>query len=383
MNLPKKILKSCFLPLSWLNKLIKKEPDRVFFYSNLGFRDNVRALYDYMIENGLNRRLEITVATDEFESFKKNAPPNVKFVGLKKGIFAFLKSKYCFYSFGKYPIKPAKEQCVVNLWHGMPLKAIGRLEKENENEDQNFFTKVIATSPFFADVMCRAFGASKEQALITPQPRCDEFSKETPKPKFLADYDKVIIWMPTFMSSKRLGVCDGDYREINPFDKEFLKKLSPILKQNNMLLIIKPHPMDDEKSPDERIENIIFLGEKELGDKNLNLYRLLKFSSALITDFSSIYFDYLYFDRPIAFACPDADEYREKRGFVVDDISALMPGYHINSSSEFLAFLQNVSSGQDVFKKKRAECRKLCGTYDGISGCELVLKTIGLLKSED
>lgn len=383
MNKLKKILKSLFVPLSSLNNAIKKQPDRVFFYSNLGFRDNVKALYDYMIENGLNESFKITVATDEYKTFKENAPKNVKFVGLKSGIFSFLKAKYCFYSFGKYPIKPASEQCVVNLWHGMPLKAIGRLEKGSENEDQNFFTKVIATSPFFADIMCKAFGADKEQALITPQPRCDEFLKDTPKPDFLKNYDNVIIWMPTFMSSQKLGRVDGDFGKVNPFDKDFLKSLGQTLKQNNMLLIIKPHPMDDEKSVDEEIENVIFLGEKELNEKNLNLYRLLKFSSALVTDFSSIYFDYLYFNRPIAFACPDAESYRENRGFVVDDISELMPGYHINSSSEFLAFLQNVSKGEDAYEKDRTECRKLCSSYDGISGCELVLKTIGLLKSED
>lgn len=383
MNSLKKILKSCFVPISSLNNIVKKQPDRVFFYSNLGFRDNVKAVYDYLIENELNEKFKITVATDEYKNFKNNAPKNVEFVGLKRGIFSFLKSKYCFYSFGKYPIKPAKEQCVVNLWHGMPLKAIGRLEKGSENEEQNFFTKVIATSPFFADIMVKAFGADKSQALITPQPRCDEFLKDSPKPEFLEGYDKVVIWMPTFMSSKRLGKCDGEFGKINPFDKGFLKSLSQTLKQNKMLLIIKPHPMDDEKSIDEKIENVIFLGEKELCDKNLNPYRLLKFSSALITDFSSIYFDYLYFNRPIAFACPNAEDYKEKRGFVVDDITELMPGYHINSLKEFSAFLQNVSKGEDAFKEKREECRKLCSLYDGISGCELILKNIGLLKSED
>ena len=383
MNKLKKILKSLFVPLSSLNNAIKKQPDRVFFYSNLGFRDNVKAVYDYMIENGLNESFKITVATDECKTFKENAPQNVKFVGLKRGIFTFLKTKYCFYSFGKYPIKPAKEQCVVNLWHGMPLKAIGRLEKGSENEDQNFFTKVIATSPFFADIMCRAFGAGKEQALITPQPRCDEFLKDTPKPEFLSDYDKVVLWLPTFMSSSRLNRTDGYYEEVAPFDVYFLEKLCPVLEEKNILLIIKPHPMDDAVLTRRPFKNILLVTDKELSEKNISIYALLKHSDALITDFSSIYFDYLYFNRPIAFACPDAESYRENRGFVVDDISELMPGYHINSSNDFLAFLQSVSDGQDVYEKQRTECRKLCSSYDGISGCELVLKTIGLLKSED
>ena len=383
MNIKKRILKSLFVPLSSLNNVIRKQPDRVFFYSNLGFRDNVRALYDYMIENSLNKSFKITVATDEFESFKENAPENVDFVGLKRGIFTFLKSKYCFYSFGKYPIKPAKEQCVVNLWHGMPLKAIGRLEKGSENEDQNFFTKIIATSPFFADIMTRAFGADRSQALITPQPRCDEFLKQTEKPDFLEGYDKIVIWMPTFMSSQRLGRVDGDFGKIDPFDVDFLNSISATLKQNNMLLIIKPHPMDDKKILDEQIENIIFLGENELNEKNLNLYRLLTFSSALITDYSSIYFDYLLLDRPIAFAFKSAEDYKEKRGFAVDDISRLMPGYHIEKTADFTAFLNGVSNSEDEYSEKRKECRSLCNSYENISGCKRILQQTGLIKSEE
>lgn len=380
MKAIKKILKSCFVPISFLNKLVKKEKDRVFFYSNLGFRDNVRALYDYMIENSLNGELKITVATDDFKAFKENAPENVRFVGLKRGIFSFLKAKYCFYSFGKYPIKPAQNQCVVNLWHGMPLKGIGKLEKGGSREDQNFFTKIIATSPFFADIMCRAFGADSAQVLLTVQPRCDEFLKQTKKPEFLNGYDKVILWLPTFMSSKRLGRSDGGYTEISPFDPELLQRLEPEFRDKNILLVIKPHPMDDVDPKIKGIKNILILKDSEM---NISLHRLLKYSDALVTDFSSIYFDYMLLDRPIAFACPDPEQYRKNRGFVVDDIAELMPGYHINNVSDFLKFISDIAKGKDSFCEKRRECNRLCNSFDGISGCELILKEIGLLKSEE
>ncbi len=378
----KKILKSCFVPLSLLNKLIAKKANRVFFYSNLGFRDNVRALYDYMIENGLNRDFKMIVATDEFKSFVDSAPENVKFVGLKSGIFSFLRSKYCFYSFGKYPIKPAKEQCVVNLWHGMPLKAIGRLEKGCESEDQNFFTYVIATSSFFADIMLRAFGAGENQALITPQPRCDDFLKITQAPEFLKDHQKVILWLPTFMSSKRLNKTDGCYEEINPFDESFLNKLCPVLDKENILLFIKPHPMDDTPLPNRVFKNIRFADESELRSKSVTLHELLKHSDALITDFSSIYFDYLLLDKPIAFAGPDSEQYGKNRGYAFDNIEKLMPGPHIKTAEEFSAFLASASKGEDPNHEKRRQCNEICNQYKNISGCKLILEKIGL-KSEE
>lgn len=382
MKTLKKILKSCFAPLSLLNKLIPKASNRVFFYSNLGFRDNVRALYDYMIENGFNRKFKITVATNEFKSFIDSAPENVKFVGLKRGIFSFLGSKYCFYSFGKYPIKPAKEQCVVNLWHGMPLKGIGRLEKGCEEEDQNFFTYVIATSPFFADVMCKAFGAGENQALITPQPRCDVFLKEIACPEFFSGFKKVVLWLPTFMSSKRLNKTDGCYEEINPFDEAFLEKLCGVLQKENILLFIKPHPMDDTPLPSRAYKNIRFASESELCSKSVTLHQLLKHSDALITDFSSIYFDYLLLNKPIAFAGPDSEKYGKNRGYAFDNIENLMPGSQIKTAEEFSDFLSSVVKGEDTTSEKRRQCNEICNQYKDISGCKLILEKIGL-KSEE
>ncbi len=378
----KKILKSCFVPLTILNKLIKKSPNRVFFYSNLGFRDNVCALYDYMIQNEYNRDFKIIVATDEYRFFKNNAPQNVKFVGLKSGIFSFLRSKYCFYSFGKYPIKPSKNQCVVNLWHGMPLKAIGRLEKGCESEDQNFFTYVIATSPFFKDIMLKAFGAGENQAIITPQPRCEVFLKDTKTPEIFKGFNKVILWLPTFMSSKRLNKIDGSYEEINPFDESFLNKLCPILEKENILLFIKPHPMDETPLPQKSFKNIWFADESELNLNGINLYELLKHSDALITDFSSIYFDYLLLDKPIAFAGPDEVSYGESRGYAFDDIESLMPGEKIKTAEDFSDFLSRVSKGEDPLCEKRRQCNEICNMYKNISGCKLILEKIGL-KSEE
>ncbi len=382
MNKNKKILKALLAPASLLNKIIKKSPKRLFFYSNLGFRDNVKALYDYCIKEKLNSEYKITVATDEYKRFKEDAPENVKFTGLKRGIFYFLVSKYCFYSFGKYPIKPSRCQCVVNLWHGMPLKGIGALEKGNEDEEQNFFSFIIATSPFFAEVMKKAFKAKDEQVIITPQPRCDDFLIKTDKPEFLKGYDKIILWLPTFMSSVRLNKTDGEYGSIGPFDTELLKKLSIYLKGQNILLIIKPHPMDSIKIPKEATPNVLYINEMQT-EQNGGLYKLLCHTDALITDFSSIYFDYLLLDRQIAFACPDIEKYKQSRGFAFENPQRLMPGEKIESIDDLLGFLKAVSNGEDRFFEQRRACNEICNSYKNISGAQLILNKIGILNTKE
>ena len=375
----KRILKPLFAPLSVLNNVISKDSKKLFFYSNLGFRDNVKSLYDYAIQIGLNKTHKIIVATDEYKKFAEAAPQNVKFVSTKNGIFSFFRAKYCFYSFGKYPIMPAKKQTVVNLWHGMPLKSIGRFVKGCENEKQNYFSHIIATSPFFAEVMCKAFDAKREQVIITSQPRCDDMYKSAPKPDFLEGFDKIIFWLPTFMSSKKLGRQDGEYKNINPYDADFLNEINEILKQNSMLLLIKPHPMDDADIAKTDFSNIKVTTDAELYKKNLNLYDVLRDTDALVTDFSSIYFDFMMLDRPIAFAGGDVDEYQKNRGFSLENPKDFMPGAVLANSDEFVSFVKDVAKGVDEHLEQRKICNEICNTFSNGDGCARVLKEIGLI----
>ena len=56
----KAILRVFFKPLTIINRIKKKDEKLIFFYSNLGFRDNVKAFYDYLIENNYNEK-ELTL----------------------------------------------------------------------------------------------------------------------------------------------------------------------------------------------------------------------------------------------------------------------------------------------------------------------------------
>ena len=108
--------------MSAVNRLIPKNPRKIVFYSNMGFRDNVKAVYDYLISQDCSE-YSIVCAVNDWEDFAKRPhPDNVQFVSPTGGVKHFFTGKYFFYSFGKYPVKPSKKQVVVNLWHGSPLK---------------------------------------------------------------------------------------------------------------------------------------------------------------------------------------------------------------------------------------------------------------------
>ena len=173
----KEILKIFFKPLSLWNRIKKKDDNLIFFYTNLGFRDNVKALYDYLIENDYNKAYRIVVSTNDWEKQKRKAPRGVLFVSNKEGIKYFLKCKYAFYCFGKYPIKPAKSQTVVNLWHGTPLKCIGNLEEGKEEINYHYFTNVVTASSMYIPIMADIFGCDEDEVDVLGYPRNDALLK--------------------------------------------------------------------------------------------------------------------------------------------------------------------------------------------------------------
>ena len=365
----KTILRICFKPLNWINKWKKKDKNLIFFYSNMGFRDNVKALYDYLVSQGLNQKYKIVVSANDYERYVEDAPQNVSFVGNKQGIKIFMKAKYAFYCFGKYPIKPSKNQVVVNLWHGTPLKKLGNLEKGCEKVDYNFFTKVITNSPMHKEIMAQIFGCDLDQVEIMGNPRCDEMFEQEPlvDRSIREDYEKVIVWMPTYR----------DYNEdfvVSTLSPNDIRELNHILEDNNVKMIIKLHPLQEIKEGNKEYENIEILTQSEIEKKKLSVYALLRNADGLITDYSSVYFDYLLLDRPIAFAVDDITEYSCERGFLFDNPESLMPGDKIKKFEDVKSFVYNVVNNVDNFKKNRENVNKQVNFHRGYGSSKEIVK---------
>lgn len=360
-----------------INKIIPKKKNRIVFYSNLGFRDNVRSVFDYLIEHQYNKRYEIICSIDEYKDYKNMHVHNVKIVNPIKGIYYFLTSKFVFYSFGQYPIKPAKTQVVVNLWHGMPFKNFGNLSEETRTEDFNFFTYTIATSEHFASVMQKCFGCSKEQVLNVGQPRCDVFLKNTKIEK-----ENLILWMPTYRVSSRLKSVEKvtyDYEVVSVIKtKQQWTELDELLGVNNFKLIIKLHPMQDAPSKSYDFENISIMKSNKKNRDIKTMQELFLYSSALITDYSSAFFDYLLLNRQIGFVVDDYREFCDGRGFTVENPLEWMPGTKIQSFDELKEYCLNVIKGQDLYEKERQKVNSFLNKYQKSNSTEELLKKVGI-----
>ena len=324
----------------------------------------------YLIRKNYNDDYRIVVSSNDYEKYIESAPTNVTFVGNKQGIKYFLKSKYAFYCFGKYPIKPSKNQTVVNLWHGTPLKKIGNLEKGLEKIDYNFFTIVAASSPLYKPIMAKIFGCNEEQVQILGNPRNDELFIPNKKEDELLKKpnEKLILWLPTYRE------YNDDYI-VSVLKKTQIEELNSKLKKSNIKMVIKMHPLQKADAYKEKHSNIKFMTQKALEKKGLSVYALLRNADALITDYSSAYFDYMLLNRPIGFAVEDMEKYKNKRGFIFDNPKEYMPGPEIRNLSDIEEFIENIVSGNDLYKEARESVNDKINYYKDGNCCKRVAET--------
>lgn len=381
MSFLQKLPRKTWSFLNIINRLIKKDEERIFIYSNIGFRDNVRAIYEYLLENNFTDEYHITVSLNNVKKHKRLNLDNVKFTSNLKGLFSFFRCKYCFYCFGKYPVKPAPGQVVFNLWHGMPLKRVGNMVKGQEKTDYDYFTHILCTSEFFREIMKKSFNCDDEKIVICGQPRTDKMMHDYPpvkgreiKARFLGfdrRKNKVILWLPTFR--------ENGASELDILSKEQFEKLNEICLKKNYAVFIKPHPLSSFKKENfEQYDGIKIITDQLFEYMGIDFYTVIRFSECLITDYSSVYFDYIMLDKPMAFVVSDMDEYNGDRGFVFDDPLEYMPGDIIRNGDDFLDFVQGVIEHKDNFKEKRRELCRTFNHYCDDQNCKRALDIAGV-----
>jgi len=111
----------------------------------------------------------------------------------------------------------------------------------------------------------------------------------------------------------------------------------------------------------------------------VDIYPVLDRIDILITDYSSIYFDWLLLDKPVVFFIPDYDEYTSASRELYDEYEALTAGPKVKSTKELLDRLQAVESVK--FKMMREKIRRMIWQTE--EGSALIIKKIMELDSED
>lgn len=280
-----------------------------------------------------------------------------------------------FVFFDDVPIRPGNPNAkTIYLTHGCPpIKKVKGIINVPEYVDY-----AIGSSVDVIRIASEQFSFPREKFIIAGQPRNDVLFEEKKDIKLLFNpkiYSKVILWMPTFRKAKFSD--RNDTNKSLPYGIPLFKKekeiefLNNFLQVNNTLFVIKLHPLQDTSVVNlNKYSNIITLTSDDLQKAKVSTNTLLLYADALITDYSSVVFDYLLLDRPIAFLLDDLDDY--KLG-LVDEANQFIFGYKLMNIKELIVFLNDIIDGNDRFSIERKILKKYIHQYQNGGYCKRII----------
>jgi len=378
-------------------KLIPLDERLVILEGNKSYDDNARAVFELMLKNGLNSKYKFVWFVDHVNYHKHlESIPNVKVRAYGKGfksrtlgdlwdelIFLYYNcsAKVAIFCNALLGFPWVERQQRIYLGHGLALKNVkGKLGSAKH------FTSVISLSPFFSDVYGVAIPGCSDLITITGYPRNDFlYSFGGMRNRLLTEYKQKlkIIWMPTFkhnLNSNRNDFSVERDSDVSLLNTVFIEKLNKVLQQLDILLVIKFHPFQDLNYVREfNKSNVITMAREDVERLGCATYELLSVFDALITDFSSVVYDFLLLDRPVAFDLTDQQDYQNGIGFIVDNIEEFMPGERILNEDDFIQFVQHVARGDDSYASERERVRNICHTFEDDKSSQRVVNLLNLL----
>ncbi|MBN9647138.1 CDP-glycerol glycerophosphotransferase family protein [Terrisporobacter glycolicus] len=379
--------------IGFVNPIIQKKQNKIFIYNSKPGYQNNYAIYNYIIENKLNEKYKIYYYMPGIENVIKKEKNIYLNYGLLKSMLHYITAKYVFFDTGNIRIRPSKNQIVMNLWHGTPFKSIGFLSKNVEKDLprnlMNTFSQILVSSSNMKDVYIKSFNLNNDQIFFSGHPRNDLLlSNKDVFSELNIDrtkFDKVIMWMTTYRISKDGRLCHTSNENWSDTDLPLITnhdaiiKMNEILKKNNILLLLKMHTTSKEsKVIVEGNANIKVLEEQEYISKNIQLYEILGKTDALITDYSSVFIDYLLLNRPIGFIVDDIEDYEDKNGFNLEKPLDYMPGKHIYEFDDLEKFFNNLSTNANEYEEKRIKVSKYFNEYNYENNCKFILDSMGI-----
>ena len=355
------------------------------------FMHNTKYLYLFL-KNNTNLKL-IYLCDDKkmIKIFNSYGYYNVYTRKSLKGIYYSLRAKYWLYDDAKFDVNNSflsGGAVCINLWHGIPLKKIG-FDMNNNYKNYSPIKKIIfnllrdrdsfynVNSEYEQSCYETSFLTNKDKIKIFGSPRLDVLFHDIPNADIFMEEEcakiksfkeqgkKLLFYAPTFRDTGK---------DISGWLKS--KNLHEFLKQNNTILVCKLHFADKNSLNFDLPEEIYKM------DSNADIYPVLKYSDALITDYSSIYFDYLLLDKPIIYYPIDLEEYQKIcRGFY-RSYEELTAGVKAYNEQELINAIQDVINGVDDYKEERKKLRdKMFKSQDG-KNCVRVVEWIKSLDKQ-
>ena len=361
-----------------------KEPlneKMVFFESFLGknYAGNPKYIYETMLEMGLDKKYTFVWAYSGDD--KDIIPGNPIIVDRYEAgdYYKYLAlSKYWINNI-IFPIHTKRPQNVyLQTWHGTPLKKLGydiTIPGPEVEGRQNFYNEsrnwdyLISSNPYSTEIFHRAFKYNKK-FLELGYPINDIFFKDNtekidqlktnlniPKDK------KVILYAPTWKDDEQNESWEHYFNlEID------LRRLYENFK-DEYVVILKMHHLVSENLVIEDDLKDFAIDLSSYGD----IQELYIMSDVLITDYSSVFFDYAHSRRPILFFVPDLNHYIENVRGLYLNMEKELPGPLIKNNDELIETITNIDEVHESYKEKYDEFYdRFCSICKGHSGKDII-----------
>ena len=344
-------------------------------YGGQAFIGNTKYLFKFLNEHTKYKIIWVTKAKYLYDKLNREGY-NALYTYSLKTIRVLRKAKFVFLTHGfedVLPIDFSPKTIVILTWHGTPIKKINvddrrllmikkwgiRFRLKLQFHQYIDYLLSITGGDYERKVLCNAFRIPLKKLIILGYPRNDIlFQRDSDFVMKIREFyqipkkvEKILIYVPTFREDRKFNF---------PLSNSDLKRLNNLLNEKNYLFLIKAHLYERE---------INFSGYKNirLVKKDSDVQELLLISDILITDYSSVIFDYLLKIKPILLFVYDYKDYLKKVGMYYN-LQKIAPGPILYNADELINAIKNIEKVDVEYKEKRKKIRDKFNKYlDGKS----------------
>ncbi len=344
--------------------------DVAVFESDRGsaYGGSPRALFERLHERGTN--LELWYVNNS----TLRVPPGTKkvFRLTPRYFWTLSRARYWVFNQNVHDLcKRPRGTHYLQTWHGTPLKRMqndvpvmyGRADDYHQKAQElvDRWSALVSPSEFATGAFRSAFGFDGP-ILQTGYPGNDVFhtdeglrrARETRTRLGIPQDRTVVLYAPTFRDDGRAAGASGAWSHEMALDLgRFAEQLG-----SEVTLLVRLHPLVKFKWPRNLDASIVNVS------KYPDTQDLLLVADALITDYSSIMFDYAQRDRPIISFVYDLEHYRDDlRGFYVD-LEEIAPGPMVRTSDEVIDAVARLDELEHQYADRRAAFRERFGSLE-------------------